>query len=169
LTAVSIPCRFTSAPTKYCHVAVKRLFRYFRRTVYLPLEYCTGDIMMNVFVDSHCACDTNSRISTSGMALSLGSSLIQWHSKKHSTVSPSTCEAVYRHDRGSKGPDLINEFWRSLISTQTGLSLCILTSRQLDGQLGTSHLETGQMLMYLCTIFMTWLKHMDFCSIRYHR
>jgi hypothetical protein len=38
----------------------------------------------------------NSRKSTSGMTLFLGSSLIQWHSKKQSTVSLPTCDAEYR-------------------------------------------------------------------------
>jgi hypothetical protein len=49
-----------------------------------------------VFVDSDYAGDTNSRKSTSGMAIFLGSSLIQWHSKKQSAVSLYTCEAEYR-------------------------------------------------------------------------
>jgi hypothetical protein len=51
---------------------------------------------MNVFVDSDYEGDTNSRKSTSGMAIFLGSFLIQWHSKKKSAVSLSTCEAEYR-------------------------------------------------------------------------
>jgi Reverse transcriptase (RNA-dependent DNA polymerase) len=69
LTAVCILSRFTSAPTKYCHVAVKRVFRYLQGTIYLALEYCGSDIKMNVFVDSDYAGDTNSRKSTSGMAI----------------------------------------------------------------------------------------------------
>jgi hypothetical protein len=96
LTAVCILSRFTSAPTKYCHMAVKRVLRYLQGTVYLALEYCSSDIKMNVFVDSDYAGDTNSRKSTSGMALFLGSSLIQWHSKKQSAVSLCACEAEYR-------------------------------------------------------------------------
>jgi hypothetical protein len=51
---------------------------------------------MNVFVDSDYEGDTNSRKSTSGMAIFLGSSLIQWLSKKQDAVSLSTCEAEYR-------------------------------------------------------------------------
>jgi hypothetical protein len=38
----------------------------------------------------------NSRKSTSGIAIFLGSSLIQWHSKKQSAVSLPTCDAEYR-------------------------------------------------------------------------
>jgi hypothetical protein len=95
LTAVCILSRFTSAPTKYCHMAVKRVFRYLQGTVYLALENCSSDIKMNVFVDSDYAGDTNSRKLTYGIAFFLGSSLIQWHSKKQSAVSLSTCEAEY--------------------------------------------------------------------------
>jgi hypothetical protein len=46
LTAVCILSRFTSAPTKYCHMVVKRVFRYLQGTVYLALEYCGSDIKM---------------------------------------------------------------------------------------------------------------------------
>jgi hypothetical protein len=69
LTAVCILSRFTSASTKYCHMAVKRVFRYLQGTAYLALEYCSSDIKMNVFVDSDYPGDMNSRKSTSGMAL----------------------------------------------------------------------------------------------------
>jgi hypothetical protein len=71
LTAVCILSRFTRAPTKYCHMAVKSEFRYLQGTVYLALEYCSSGIEMNVFVDSDYAGDTNSRKSTSGMVLFL--------------------------------------------------------------------------------------------------
>jgi hypothetical protein len=60
LTDVCILTRFTSAPTKYCHMAVKRVFRYLQGTIYLALEYCS-DIKLKVFVDSDYAVDTNSR------------------------------------------------------------------------------------------------------------
>jgi hypothetical protein len=50
-------------------MAVKRVFRYLQGTVYLALEYCGCDIKMNAFEDSDYAGDTNSRISTSGMAI----------------------------------------------------------------------------------------------------
>jgi hypothetical protein len=79
--------RFTSTPTKYCHMAVKRVIRYLQGTICLALEYGSRDIKMKVFVASDNAGDTNSRKSTSGMQLFLGSSLIQWHSKKQSAVS----------------------------------------------------------------------------------
>jgi hypothetical protein len=68
LTAVCIMSRFTRAPTKYCHMAVTRVFRHLQGTTYLALEDCSSDIKMNVFVDSDYAGDTNSRKSTSGMA-----------------------------------------------------------------------------------------------------
>jgi hypothetical protein len=77
-------------------MAVKRVLRYLEGTIYLAREYCSSDIKMNVFVDSDYAGDTNSRKSTSGMAIFLGPSLIQWHSKKQSAVSLSTSEAEYR-------------------------------------------------------------------------
>jgi hypothetical protein len=96
LTAVCILSRFPSAPTKYCHMAVKRVFRYLQGTIYLALEYCSGDVKLKVFVDSDYAGETNSRKSTSGMAIFLGLSLIQWDSKKQSAVSLSMCEAEYR-------------------------------------------------------------------------
>jgi hypothetical protein len=61
LTAVCKLSRFTSAPTTYCHMAVKEVFRYLQGTINLALEYCSSDITMNVFVDSDYAGDTNSR------------------------------------------------------------------------------------------------------------
>jgi Reverse transcriptase (RNA-dependent DNA polymerase) len=38
LTAVCILSRFTGPPTKYCHVAVKRVFRYLQGTIYLAMS-----------------------------------------------------------------------------------------------------------------------------------
>jgi hypothetical protein len=38
LTEVCILSRFTSAPTKYCHMAVKRVFRYLHGQFILPLS-----------------------------------------------------------------------------------------------------------------------------------
>jgi hypothetical protein len=114
-TAVCTLSRFTSAPTNYCHMAVKRVLRYLQGTVYLALEYCSSDIKMNVFVDSDYAGDTNSRKSTSGMALFLGSSLIQWHSKKQSAVSLSTSEAEYRAmTEATKNPILFKRILEEL-------------------------------------------------------
>jgi hypothetical protein len=69
MTAVCILSGFTSAPTKCRHMAVKKVFRYLQGTVYFALEYCNSGIKMNLFVNSDYAGDTNSRKSTSGMAL----------------------------------------------------------------------------------------------------
>jgi hypothetical protein len=68
-----------------------------------------------VFVDSDYAGDTNSRKSTSRMAIFLGSSLIQWHPKKQSAVSLSTCEAEHRATtEATKDPILFKQILEEL-------------------------------------------------------
>jgi hypothetical protein len=163
LTAVCLLSRFTSAPTKYCDMGVNRVFRYLQGTIYLALEYCSSDIKMNVFLDSDYAGDTNSRKSPSVMALFLGSSLIQWHPKKQSAVSLSTCEAEYRTmTEATKDPILFKRILEEPHINVAGLSLCtLITSRQLNGQLRTNHRENVlNMLTSLSFIFGTWLKTM---------
>jgi hypothetical protein len=115
LTAVCIVSRFKSAPTKSCHVVVKRVLWYLQGTIYLTLEYCSSDIKMNVFVDSDYAGDTNSRKSTSGMAIFLGSSLIQWHSKKQSAAVSLSTSAYRAMIEATKDPILFKRMLEGLI------------------------------------------------------
>jgi hypothetical protein len=140
---------------------VKRVFRYLQRIIYLALEYCSSDIKINVFVDTDYAGDTNSRKSTSGMAIFLGSSLIQWHSKKQSAVSLSACEADYRAmTETTKDPILFKRTLEELnINIGGPIPMHFDNKSAIEWQLGTNHREIElNMLTYLSTIFGIWLK-----------
>lgn len=95
LPAVLILSRFQAAPSFFCHQAVKRIMRYLNGTKGYGVHYNSGDLDINVFVDSDYAGDIVDRKSMSGFLIKLGNAVCLWGSKKQAAIALSTCEAEY--------------------------------------------------------------------------
>ncbi len=76
-------------------VAVKRVFRYIKGTASFCIKFSPTDGQLVSYTDSDWANDTESRRSTSGFVVTLGSGPISWKSKKQPTVALLSCEAEY--------------------------------------------------------------------------
>ena len=95
--AVQQVCLYMHAPRDAHWTAVKRILRYIRGTMDLGLTISASpsvDIVAYSNADWEGCPDT--RRSTSGYCVYLGSSLISWSSKRQPTVSRSSAEAEYR-------------------------------------------------------------------------
>ncbi|XP_026420706.1 uncharacterized protein LOC113316773 [Papaver somniferum] len=78
-------------------VGIKRILRYLKGTIGLGITLRKGDISsVKAYTDSDWAGCPDTRRSTSGYAVFMGSSLICWSSKKQPTVSMSSSEAEYK-------------------------------------------------------------------------
>ncbi|XP_066392750.1 secreted RxLR effector protein 161-like [Miscanthus floridulus] len=90
--------RFMVDPRENHWAAVKRLLRYFKRTVDQGIVFPkTGGsgLQLTMFSDADMAGDINGRRSTSGVLVFLGSAPISWLSLKQKVVALSTREAEY--------------------------------------------------------------------------
>nr|XP_016501945.1 PREDICTED: uncharacterized mitochondrial protein AtMg00810-like [Nicotiana tabacum] len=96
--AVNVVSQFMHAPrTTHMH-CVKRTFRYLQGTLTygLTLRALSPTFMVIAYSDADWAGCPDSRRSTSGFAMFLGSNLISWRAKKQPTVSKSSTEVEYR-------------------------------------------------------------------------
>nr|GEV10613.1 uncharacterized mitochondrial protein AtMg00810-like [Tanacetum cinerariifolium] len=94
--AICMCARYQARPTeKHIH-AVKRIFRYLRRTVNQGLWYSKDfSIALTKFADAdHAGCQ-DTRRSTSGSIYFLGDRLISWSSKRQKSVAISSTKAEY--------------------------------------------------------------------------
>ena len=92
--------RFNSDPGRRHWQAVKHVFRYIKGTLDLKLTYRAEDspISSHPFIaysDSDYAGCPDTRCSTSGYVLKIGSGAVSWSSKKQATVAASSTEAEY--------------------------------------------------------------------------
>ncbi|KHN44566.1 Copia protein, partial [Glycine soja] len=95
--AVQQLSQYMSAPTTAHLQAAFRVLRYLKGTPGSGLFFAaTGTPQLRAFSDSDWAGCKDSRKSTTGFLVYLGSSLVSWQSKKQSTVSRSSSEAEYR-------------------------------------------------------------------------
>ena len=95
--AVNKLCQFSSAPRTSHLNAVYKVLQYIKGTVGQGLfYYADPDLTLTGFADSDWASCQDSRRSTTGFTMFLGSSLISWRSKKQPIVSRSSAEAEYR-------------------------------------------------------------------------
>ncbi|XP_074323327.1 secreted RxLR effector protein 161-like [Apium graveolens] len=95
--AVQLVSQFVSDPRRLHLTAVHRIICYFRSTPTRGLFFSnTSPLDLRAFSDASYARCPDTRRSTTGYCIFLGSSLLSWKSKKQSTVSKSLTEAEYR-------------------------------------------------------------------------
>ncbi|XP_048427896.1 uncharacterized mitochondrial protein AtMg00810-like [Pyrus x bretschneideri] len=94
--AVNQVCQFMHSPKDTHWMAVKRILRYLKATYDHGLVYKPGDMQLHAFSDADYAGNPDTRHSTRGFCIYLGSNLVSWSSKKQKTVSRSSTEAEYR-------------------------------------------------------------------------
>ena len=88
--------RFQASPQETHVLAVKRILRYLKGTIYFGLWYPKGnDLTLVSYTDANWAGNIDDRKSTSGASFCLVDCLVSWLSKKQSSVSLSTIEAKY--------------------------------------------------------------------------
>ena len=94
--AVGLLSRFNSCPGRIHWNAVQRVFRYLAGTLDLCLEFgpsVSGGVLASVFTDSDYAGDADKARSTSGYVSFIGSSCVNWSSRRQDVVAKSTTEA----------------------------------------------------------------------------
>jgi len=95
--AVHKLCQFTSAPRAPHLQAVYKIIYYLKGTVGQGLFYSANvDLKLSAFAYSDFSSCLDSRKSTTGYCMFLGTSLVSWKSKKQEVVSMSSAEAEYR-------------------------------------------------------------------------
>jgi hypothetical protein len=103
--AVGLLSRFNSCPGKVHWDAIQRVFRYLKGTLDHCLEFGpsnSGGVSLSVFSDSDYAGDTEKACSTSGYATFIGSSCVNWSSRRQEVVAKSTTEAeLYAANSGA--------------------------------------------------------------------
>ena len=77
-------------------IGAKHVMRYLKGTLDYGLRYTSsGEIKLHGYVDSDWSGSAKYRKSTSGCCFSLGSGMISWFSRKHTSIALSTDEAEY--------------------------------------------------------------------------
>ncbi|GJT96506.1 retrovirus-related pol polyprotein from transposon TNT 1-94 [Tanacetum coccineum] len=94
--AICMCARYQAKPTdKHLH-AIKRIFRYLKRTIHMGLWYPKDSgFALKSFADADYAGCQDTRRSTSGSAQFLGDRLVSWSSKKQKSTAISTTKAKY--------------------------------------------------------------------------
>ncbi|CAL9022501.1 unnamed protein product [Prunus brigantina] len=96
--AINTVAQFMSAPRTPHLVAAKRILRYIKGTIDLGLSFTpqTAAARLSAYSDADWAGCPDSRRSTTGYVITLGTNLISWCSKKQPTVTRSSTESEYR-------------------------------------------------------------------------
>ena len=91
--AVNRLCRYMASPTERHFECLKRICRYLFGTIDYSLIYSCGDQELIGYADADFANDRTDSKSISGICTFLCGNLIDWSSRKQSSVALSTCEA----------------------------------------------------------------------------
>ncbi|XP_019091034.1 PREDICTED: uncharacterized protein LOC109128664 [Camelina sativa] len=95
--AVNRLYQFTAAPKSSHLQAAYKVLHYLKGSIGLGLFYsATADLTLTTFTNADWGSCKDSRRSTTGFCMFLGTSLISWKSKKQSIVSMSSSESEYR-------------------------------------------------------------------------
>lgn len=95
--AVNFVCQRMHSPTVSNFSLLKRILRYIKGTSTFGLHmYKHSPLTLNAYSDSDWAGCQNSRKSTTGFCVFLGSNIVSWCAKRQPTVSRSSTEAEYR-------------------------------------------------------------------------
>ncbi|GKB28307.1 hypothetical protein Tco_0931853 [Tanacetum coccineum] len=93
---VCMCARYQAKPTKKHLEAIKRVFRYLKRTINMGLWYPKDTVMaLTAYADADHAGCRDTRRSTPGSAQFLRDKLVSWSSKKQKSTTISTIEAEY--------------------------------------------------------------------------
>ena len=77
-------------------IGAKHVMRYLKGTLDYGLKYTSSrEIKLHRYADSDWGGSAKDRKSTSGCCFSLGSGMISWFSRKHTSIALSTIEAEY--------------------------------------------------------------------------
>ncbi|CAL2265123.1 unnamed protein product [Prunus armeniaca] len=119
--AVSSIAQFMAAPRTSHLVAAKRILRYVKGTLDfgLSLSPQPSTARLSAYSDADWAGCPDSRRSTSGYLIYLGSNLISWCSKKQPTVARSSAESEYC----SLAHSCAETTWLSYLISELGVSL----------------------------------------------
>lgn len=94
--AVGILSRFMQKPREGHWSTAKRVLKYLKGTQDFGLKHTqVGDFNLIGYYDSDFNGDKETRVSTPGYAMSLGSRAVSWRSCKQSVPTDSTTEAEY--------------------------------------------------------------------------
>ena len=95
--AVHQVSQYLSAPRSTHYVAVLRILRYLKGTLFHSLFYSAqSPLVLRAFFDADWAGDPTDHRSITGYCFLLGSSLISWRSKKQTFVAHSSTKTEYR-------------------------------------------------------------------------
>jgi hypothetical protein len=95
--AVNQVCLFMHSPTTTHFQLIKRILRYLKGTPHFGLQlFRSSSHDLVAYSDADWAGCPDTRRSTSGFCVFLGTNLISWSSKRQPTVSRSSAEAEYR-------------------------------------------------------------------------
>jgi hypothetical protein len=113
--------QFMNSPRHPHMVAIKRILRYVKGSLEYGIQFHPQQIpsLLRVFSDADWAACPDSRRSTSGYLLYLGSNLISWCSKKQPTVARSSAESEYR----ALAHACAESSWLSYLCYELGLQL----------------------------------------------
>jgi hypothetical protein len=148
-------CLFMHDPREVHLPLIKRILKYVKQTAHLGLQLHAGSSSELVaYSDVDWAGCPDTRKSTSGFCIFLGTNLVSWSSKRHHTVSRSSAEGEYRAVANS----LLNlsgsiNYFLSLINQRPKQLLCtVLTSAPHTFQLIMCNINKQSMSRLICTL-----------------